>query len=69
MTKESRRQKILWFEHLLWVLGTWTLLLVALGVIAVGSGLVNPLLRRILIHRMETLTGAQVEIRTVSVGW
>ena len=69
MTKESRWRKILWVEHLLWVLGTWTLLLIALGIIAVGSGLANPLLRRILIHRLETLTGAQVEIRTVSVGW
>ena len=69
MTKESRWRKILWVEHLLWVLGTWAMLLIALGVIAVGSGLTNPLLRRILIHRMETLTGARVEIRTVSVGW
>ena len=69
MTKESRRRRILWLEHLLWVLGTWTVLLVALGVIAVGSGLANPLLRRVLIHRLETLTGGQVEIRTVSVGW
>src|SRR5208282_1329671 len=32
-------------------------------------GLVNPLLRRILVRRMEALTGASVEIRTVSVGW
>jgi len=69
MTKESRWRKILWLEHLLWVLGTWTLLLLALAVIAVGSGLANPLLRRILIHRMESLIGVQVEIRTVSVGW
>jgi translocation and assembly module TamB len=69
MTKESRWRKILWLEHLLWVLGTWTVLLVALGVIAVGSGLANPLLRRILIGRMEKLTGGHVEIRTVSVGW
>ena len=69
MTKESRWRKILWLEHLLWVLATWTVLLVALGVIAVGSGLANPLLRRVLIHRLETLTGGQVEIRTVSVGW
>ena len=69
MTKESRWRKILWVEHLLWVLGTWTMLLIALGVIAVGSGLANPLLRRILVHRMETLTGGHVEIRTVSVGW
>jgi translocation and assembly module TamB len=69
MTKESRWRKILWLEHLLWVLGTWTLLLIALAVIAIGSGLANPLLRRILISRMETLTGGHVEIRTVSVGW
>ncbi|MGB7846222.1 MAG: translocation/assembly module TamB domain-containing protein [Candidatus Acidiferrum sp.] len=69
MTKESRWRKILWLEHLLWVLGTWTLLLIALAVIALGSGLANPLLRRILISRMETLTGARVEIRTISVGW
>ena len=69
MTKESRWRKILWLEHVLWVLGTWTLLAIALAIIAVGSGLANPLLRRVLIHRMETLTGARVEIRTVSVGW
>jgi len=69
MTKESRWRRILWLEHLLWVLGTWTALLIALSVIALGSGLANPLLRRILIHRMESLTGARVEIRTVTVGW
>jgi len=69
MSKESRWRKILWLEHVLWVLGTWTLLGIALVVIAVGSGLANPLLRRALIHRMETLTGARVEIRTASVGW
>ena len=69
MTKESRWRKILWLEHLLWVLGTWTLLLIALAVIAVGSGLANPLLRRILVNRVQALTGTRVEIRTVSVGW
>ena len=69
MTKESRWRRILWLEHLLWVLGIWTLMALALVVIAVGSGLANPVLRRILIHRVEVLTGARVEIRTVSVGW
>jgi translocation and assembly module TamB len=69
MTKESRWRKILWVEHLLWVLGTWTLLFIALSIIAVGSGLANPLLRRILISRVQSLTGAKVEIRTVTVGW
>lgn len=69
MTKESRWRKILWLEHLIWVLSTWTVLLIALAVIAVGSGLANPLLRRLLVHRIEALTGARVEIRTVSMGW
>ena len=69
MSKESRRQKIRWLEHVLWVLGTWTALGVAMAVIAFGSGLANPLLRRLLIERLETLTGGAVEIRTVSVGW
>ena len=69
MSKESRRARIRWLEHVLWVLGTWTVLALALVVIAVGSGLANPLLRRLLIERVHALTGAQVEIRTVSVGW
>jgi len=69
MTIETRRQKILWLEHVLWVLGTWTLLAVALAAIAVYSGLANPLLRRALVSRLETLTGGKVEVRTVSVGW
>ncbi len=69
MTKESRWRKILWLEHVLWVLGTWTLLLIALAAIAVYSGLANPILRRALIGRMEALTGGKVEVRTVSVGW
>jgi translocation and assembly module TamB len=69
MTKETRWRRILWLEHLLWVLGTWTVLLIALAIIALGSGLANPLLRRVLISRAQALTGARVEIRTVSVGW
>ena len=69
MSKETRRKKILWVEHALWVLGTWTLLAVAVVGIGVWSGLANPLLRRVLIHRLESLTGAKVEARTVSIGW
>lgn len=69
MTKETRWRKILWLEHALWVLGTWTLLAIALAAIAVYSGLANPLLRRGLVGRMEALTGGKVEVRTVSIGW
>jgi translocation and assembly module TamB len=69
MTKESRWRKILWLEHVIWVLSTWLVLLIALSVIAIGSGLANPVIRRILVRRIEALTGARAEIRTVSVGW
>src|SRR5277367_2639863 len=69
MSKETRRQKILWLEHLFWMLGIWSLLAFALAAIALGSGLANPLLRHALISRVEGLTGGKVEIRTVSVGW
>jgi translocation and assembly module TamB len=69
MTKESRWRKVLWLEHALWLLGTWTLLAIALAAIALYSGMANPLLRRALVSRLETLTGGKVEVRTVSVGW
>jgi len=69
MTKESRWRKILWLEHMLWLLGVWTLVGVAVAGIAIGSGLANPILRRLLISRLQNLTGSRVEIRTISIGW
>src|SRR3974377_2207888 len=65
MTKESRWRKILWLPPPLLGVGG----VAGLARAAAGSGLANPLLRRIAIHRLEGLTGARVEIRTVSVGW
>src|SRR6266436_4685427 len=69
MTKESRRKRILWLEHFFWVLGTWTLFGVAITIIGLGSGLLNPLLRHFLVNRLQNLTGSRVEVRTISVGW
>lgn len=69
MTQETRRKKARWLLHLAWVLAA-TMSLIVLGlVIFFGSGLGNPLLRRMLVQRMETLTGGQVEIGSVSIGW
>ncbi|GAC1676262.1 MAG: hypothetical protein PVS2B2_11830 [Candidatus Acidiferrum sp.] len=69
MTQETRRKKVRWLRHVAWVLGV-NIFLIAFGlIIFFGSGLGNPLLRRLLLHRIETLTGGQAEIRTVSVGW
>src|SRR5580704_11992671 len=69
MTKESRRQKIRWLEHVIWVVSVWIALGIALAVIAVGSGLANPLLRHLLISQLESLTGGKVEVRTAAFGW
>jgi translocation and assembly module TamB len=69
MTKESRRQKIRWLEHVIWVVSIWFALGIALAVIAVGSGLANPLLRHLLISQLESLTGGKVEVRTAAFGW
>jgi translocation and assembly module TamB len=69
MTQETRRKKARWLRHVVWVLAA-KIFLIALGlIIFFGSGLGNPLLRRLLLHRIEALTGGRAEIRTVSVGW
>jgi translocation and assembly module TamB len=69
MTQETRRKKARWLRHIAWVLAA-KISLIALGlVIFFGSGLGNPLLRRLLLRRMEALTGGRAEIRTVSIGW
>jgi translocation and assembly module TamB len=47
--------------------------LATLAVLAVivffGSGLGNPLLRRVIMRRIATITGGQVELRTISIRW
>ena len=65
MTKESRRKKILWLEHLFWMLGAWTLLGVAIAVIGLGSGLLNPVLRHFLVNRLQNLTASRVSTERV----
>jgi len=67
MTKKSRWRKILAGARPLGA-GTWTLLGIALVIIAVAADWqIAP--APCPDTRMETLTGARVEIRTVSVGW
>ena len=69
MTQASRRRKFRWLRHVAWV----TLVTIFLAVAAVafffGTGLGNPLLRRVVVRRLEALTGARVQLRTISVGW
>jgi translocation and assembly module TamB len=69
MTQETRRKKVRWLRHVAWVLAA-KILLITLGlVIFFGSGLGNPFLRRLLVRRIETITGGRAEIRSLSIGW
>ena len=64
----ERRRHIIWT----WVIHTpWVLaVLCILGVVAFfGSGAGNPLIRRLFIQRVESITGRAVEVRTVSIRW
>jgi uncharacterized protein involved in outer membrane biogenesis len=64
----ARRRHIIWT----WVIHTpWVLAL--LCIIAIigffGSGAGNPLIRRLILQRVESITGRNVEVRTVSIRW
>lgn len=69
MTQETRRKKVRWLRHVAWVLAA-KIFLITLGlVIFFGSGLGNPFLRRLLVRRIEAITGGRTEIRSLSIGW
>jgi translocation and assembly module TamB len=69
MTQASRRQKFRWLRHVAWVTLVTIFLVVAAVAFFFGSGLGNPLLRRVVVRRLEQLTGARVQLRTISIGW
>jgi translocation and assembly module TamB len=55
-----------WIIHTPWVLAV----LAILSVIAFfGSGAGNPLLSRLIVHRLESMTGGKVELKSLSVRW
>src|SRR5947209_1648575 len=69
MTQEKPRNKVRWMRHVAWVLAA-KIFLITLGlVIFFGSGLGNPMLRRLLIRRIDALTGGRTEIHSLSIGW
>src|ERR1700759_558287 len=64
----KRRHHIIWT----WVIHTpWVLAVLCIMAIVgfFGSGAGNPLIRRLAIQRIESITGRGVEIRTVSIRW
>jgi translocation and assembly module TamB len=69
MTGQTRRARWRWLKHVAWVLGIKIAIIVGGAMLFFGSGAGNPLIRRVLIRRLEFLTGGRVEVRTVSVRW
>ncbi len=64
----QRRRHIIWS----WVIHTpWVLAVLFICAVVgfFGSGAGNPLLRRVVIQRLESVTGSQVEVRTISIRW
>jgi translocation and assembly module TamB len=66
MKRETRHPIWSWIIHTPWVLAV-------LGVLSVivffGSGAGNPLLSRLLVSRLERMTGGKVELRSISIQW
>jgi hypothetical protein len=69
MTEVTRRRKWRWLRHVAWVLAAKIFLITTGLIIFFGSGAGNPLLGRLLISRMELMTGGKVEFRALSIQW
>ena len=69
MSQETRRRKWRWLKHTVWLFGVTALLAIAAVVVFFGSGAGNPLLRRVLIRRLQSTTGGRVELRSLSIHW
>lgn len=69
MTKASRAGRLRWLRHVAWVSALVVFLALTAVVIFFGSGAGNPLIRRVLVRRLQELTGGRVELRTISINW
>ena len=69
MTQETRRRKWRWLRHVAWILCAKIILVVTGLAIFFGSGAGNPLLSRLLVSRLERMTGGKVEFRALSIQW
>jgi len=63
--KRARR----WLRRAMWILLAKVVLILCGVVIFLWSGAADPILRRAIIHRLETATGARVEIKQFSMRW
>jgi translocation and assembly module TamB len=68
-TEQAIRRKWRWLRRVAWILGVKVALILIAVVVFFGSGAGNPLLRRLAIKRINSITGGQTEIRNVSMQW
>ena len=66
MKRQGRHPIWNWIIHTPWVLALLALLAI---VVFFGSGAGNPLLTRLLVSRLESMTGGKVELRSLSIQW
>jgi translocation and assembly module TamB len=65
--KPARRHPVWsWVIHTPWVLATIAILSV---IVFFGSGAGNPLIRRVVVRRLQAITRGRVEVRTLSIHW
>jgi hypothetical protein len=72
MTHETRRSKWRWLRHVAWVLAAklFLILLAVIGiVIFFGSGVGNPIIQRLIVRRLNSMTGGHAELSAVSIRW
>src|SRR5271168_3329791 len=69
MTQPTQKRGWRWHHHLAWVSALNISLAVAFLVVFFGSGLGNPLLRRLIVRKLNAATGGKTEVRTLSIGW
>ncbi len=69
MTQRPLKRKWRWLKHVAWVLSVNIFLVIAAAVLFLGSGAANPLLSRLIVSRINLMTGGRSELRTLSIGW
>ena len=69
MIAPARRSRWRWLRHIAWVLMAQIVIAIAAVLFFFGSGAGNPLIRRIAIRRINSMTGGQSEIQSISIQW
>jgi translocation and assembly module TamB len=66
MKRQGRHPIWTWVIHTPWVLAT---IAIVSFLVFFGSGAGNPLILRLLVNRLEGITGGKVEVRAISIRW